>query len=175
MGVEGEPGFGLTPHGAESIGVFAERLEVDSKLEPTIRENAPDERSTRQRKIGVAFSAYGAALLATGIITDLEIAQRHDTHAFYRLTGRPDVVVHVQGYPGMSGDDYMVIRGRKMSYSRMKAIRAQAGARGHDITGNEHEAEIDPSDEFRQPKVEYTLQSLGNALSYLAPELKGEF
>lgn len=73
-----------------------------------------------------------------GVISDLEIIQGHDVHAFYRFKKRPNRVVHVQGYPGMSNSEKMYVSARLRDYNKMLEERIK----GNVSIGNEHKANL---------------------------------
>lgn len=159
-------GFG---GGAEGIG---HRIETGSGLESgpektVSRELAPDERTIRARKISVIFSVFGSVLLREGIANEVEVYQREDVHAFYRLATNPDEVIHLQGYPGFSSDTEAVIFPRVMDYKKMQWMRTRAQNIGSDIKGNEHEAVIRAD---RQTRMMYSYNALSALLGLVAPE-----
>ena len=85
------------------------------------------------------LETLGEALENTGIVRETEVYDGHDIHAFFSLAARPDAVLHVQVYPGMSTDEEIHVFARIMDRSAMLAIREDSRV----SIGNEHGAVID--------------------------------
>jgi len=83
-----------------------------------------------------AFSEAGNALLETYWSSSYELVNLHDIHGFYRFN--EDLAVHVQGYPGMSKENKMLVSMRLRDYKKMMDIRAK----GEVSVGNEHESNL---------------------------------
>lgn len=80
-----------------------------------------------------------------GLIFEAELFQAHDIHIFYRLSAKPQELVHVQAYPGMSNNLRLSIMARIMDYNQVRAIRTRNlnEERPRIISpGNEHQAVI---------------------------------
>jgi hypothetical protein len=135
--------------------------QLDDEFESIKREAAPDERTLRQHKIADFLSSFGSQLLQQGRIIELEIKQRTDTHAYYRLSD--DDVLHVQGFPGLSTDETMMLNARVMDYARMQELRYEAANLGHDIAGNEHQAVRNAQE--MHAVIPYDLSSLEGVLT----------
>lgn len=154
------------------MGIEGARFEKGSKT-PEARESresrevAPDERTLRMRRISSLFSSFGGVLLGEGVVSEVEVYQKHDVHAFYRLASNPNEVIHVQGYPGGSTDTKTLVLTRVMDYEKMHAVRQRAQSQGFDLIGNEHEAVVRQD---TQTQMEYKQNALSAILGLLAPE-----
>jgi len=93
---------------------------------------------TRKRILEI-FSDVGGILLQRQAARGYELVNLHDVHGFYRVNN--ELVVHIQGYPGMSKEDEMFVSMRLRDYQKMMQIRAI----GRVSVGNEHEANL-PAD-----------------------------
>ena len=136
------------------------------------REIAPDERTIRMQRISSLFSSFGSVLLGEGRISELEVYQKHDVHAFYRLASNPDEVVHVQGYPGMSTNRQATILARVMDYDKMQEVRRRGLKNGARLIGNEHEAVLRQDS---QTEIAYQENSLSAVLNLLSTDLGMSF
>jgi len=98
--------------------------------------------STRER-LTALFTDVGKHYQARDKAT-FEVHQGNDVHAFYRLTGNPTRVIHVQGYHGFSSGQEAYVWARLMDYDRMMASRS-----GGCSIGDEHGASVLQFPNFR--------------------------
>ena len=89
----------------------------------------------KRKKITNVFMNAARSYQDEGKSHAFEIVQGHDVHAFLQMPY--NLVIHVQGYPGMSGLKEMYVSTRLRNYSKMLKERL-AGA----SIGNEHESNI---------------------------------
>lgn len=101
--------------------------------------------------IFIEFSRAADLSLADGKVDDYDIVYGHDVHLFAR---RGSVVLHVQGYPGMTESGQYMLSGRLMDHDRLQAVRQ----RGDVSIGNEHEAVTD-NNYWPQGLVEFSQSS----------------
>ena len=114
------------------------------------------------------FLEVGKDYQEKGVATT-ELHKDHDIHAFYRLYENQSVVVHVQGYTGMSSEDEVRVWARLMDYDKMMEIRNEGGI----SAGNEHEATTKDFSNFESGvMIAYDAKVLEEMLAENVPELR---
>jgi len=98
---------------------------------------ARQDKSSYMSRILDVFTESGRELMRGRVSDGFEIYRDGDAHVFYRLADNR--VIHLQGYPGFSNDETMVVIGRLRDYQKMIKIRAEGKAN----IGNEHDSDID--------------------------------
>ncbi len=100
-------------------------------VQPLGREQLADRAESFLQGVGAQFQQLGFAAAP-------ELHRAHDVHGFFELSARPDLVLHVQIYPGMCDARDAQLVARIMDKQRMQTLRDSEGA----SPGNEHEAVI---------------------------------
>lgn len=101
------------------------------------------------------------------MVASFDIHVSRDIHGFYRLLEKPNRLVHVQAYPGISSRELMVVRASLMDYGEMIELRRK----GIEI-GNEHDATKRILRNFGLGvQVPYDAQVLEEMLAESVPEL----
>lgn len=146
---------------------YATGVEDEYVYKPTQPEK--DEREKRQIQIKKFFTKVGAQLMEAGEITDLEIRQRSDVHAFFTSASNSNEIWHFQAYPGLSTDTNITLNVRTMDARIMSQLRVEAANKGEDIIGNEHEAVVGPT--LFRIGVPYEIDSLNEVLEAFVSNL----
>ena len=121
-----------------------------------------------RKAITQLFQEVGKNYLNRGV-AELDLHQGHDVHAFYRLSGNPSKVVHVQGYAGMSSTEEARVWARMMDYDQMMEIRSRGGV----SVGNEHKATTQQFPNFKRGiMIPYDSKVLKDILAENVPELR---
>jgi|FLOH01.1.fsa_nt_gi hypothetical protein len=83
--------------------------------------------------------------------------QGYDVHFYLHLTKDPSLVIHLQGYPGLSTSNEAHVYARLMNAGKMFAIRNQ----GNVSVGNEHGAVVKEFSNFQHGvRIPYNAQVL---------------
>ncbi len=128
-------------------------------------------KETKREKITDMLEKVGKYFQEKRFVSDVEIYQGNDVHAFYRLANNFSQVMHVQGYPGISPDSEAYFWARLMDYAKMMELRKNPNI----SVGNEHEATIRM---FSRPdqgflRIPYdNSKALEEVLEDACPELK---
>lgn len=94
-----------------------------------------------------------------------EIVQAHDVHAFVQLP--ENLVIHMQGYPGLSSDSQMYVSARLRDYSKMMRERLSGTP-----AGNEHSANLPTKSRMTGGvMMAYSARSLKSALDEIVESL----
>ena len=116
-----------------------------------------------RKEITEILIKLGLNYMEKGEISSFEIVNLHDVHAFYKLKKTPEIIINVQGYPGMSDSNIMRVNARLRDYEIMLIERTK----GKVSVGNEHKANIPCS--FRtldtMQEVPYDAKELEELLS----------
>lgn len=100
-------------------------------VQPLGREQLADRAEGLIQALGVQFQQMGFAERP-------ETHRAHDVHGFFQLSARPDLVLHVQVYPGMCDTRDAQLIARIMDKEQMQSQRDSEGA----SPGNEHGAVV---------------------------------
>lgn len=140
------------------------------ELDPTLQKDLSDfdiERGRTKREIVKTLGQTGVDLLSNGQISGMEVHTEHDVHAFLRSSTDPEVVLHVQAYPGFSTLETVCIAVREMDYEKLMHIRSLALKNGGPSIGNEHFAEIRQI--IPQTDIQNSPEALGEILKPYLP------
>lgn len=77
----------------------------------------------KTKRIVDLFNTVAYDFCEAGKVSCCEVHERKDIHAFLRTAENLSLVVHLQGYPGMSSDEQMFVNARPMDYDLMINIR----------------------------------------------------
>lgn len=99
-------------------------------------------------------------------VAELDLYQKRDIHAFYRLSQVLTKVIHVQGYPGLSSDHKAIVLARIMDHNKLLDIRRN----GRASIGNEHEATTQMFPNLII--IPYSSKILEERLAEFVPELR---